>query len=256
MAFLETLPAPIGPAVEFGPWEPFRVDGAHKRLAALRDICNGGVPVSVGPPGGPVFAAALWSVDEGQNKVHFSVSPEAARESRVNTVHGLWAATYLGETKLQFPLSRLSVEPASDRYLVHADLPPDIYRLARRQGLRLRKAASAGLMARFQHPLAPDLSMKLRVLDISLSGCALWRTSKVLPLVPEQMVREVEVLLDDETLFFTDLEVRHVSPSPADRAGMRIGCTWRTLSHPARDALQGWIETGERRRGRFTLSFD
>jgi len=259
MAFQETMPGALGGTAESAAWAPFRIDAPAKRLSTLRDILQGEAPVSIGPPGGPVFPATLWSVDGNHARMLFKVETATTATSPVTPpvlpLRGLWAATYVGDIKLQFPLSGVTVEPAGDRVLLHADLPKVVFRLPRRQGLRLRKDGKDELSARLSHPLAPDITVELRVLDISASGCALWRPIKVMPLVPDQVIRAVEIVRGGETLFFADMDVRHASPSRDFGPGMRVGCTWGAMSAVARSALEGWIGAAERRRGRFTLDF-
>ncbi len=255
MAYQETMPGALSADTDVGAWTPFRLDAPDKRLRVLREICQGQSPVSIGPQGGPVFPATLWSVDATHSRMLFKVETTTPTGQRAMPLRGLWGATYQGDTKLQFPLSGVTVEPTPDRVLLHADLPRLLFKLPRRQGLRLRKEGSEGLVARLHHPLAPDLQVELRVLDLSATGCALWRPIKVMPLVPDQTLRAVEIVQGDETLFFADLDVRHASPSHDHGPGMRIGCTWATMSQLAKNALGTWIAAAERRRGRFTLDF-
>jgi hypothetical protein len=265
MGFVDTLPGALGQrggtaaasAEARSVWAQFRVHDERQRRATLRELWQAGVPLTLGAASGALHTATLWSVDEQRQRLHFSIQSDPANQpDQPLAPRGLWAAGYLGPVKVQFPLDDFEVRRAAGQWVASCLLPERLYRMHRRQGVRIRRSELDAMRVSLRSPLAPDLAVQLRVLDIGALGCGLWRPAGELPMVPEQVLREVEFIDDGETLFFADLEVRHVSLEAGQRHGVRVGCRWRTLSRPAQAALDEWIRTGERRRSRFTLSLD
>ncbi len=256
----ETVPAALdaapssAPSQHRTPWIAHRVTSVAARLALLRELSDSAAPVSLGRPGAAATAATLWAVDGGRCRLHFNGGPELAP---LASQQGVYAAAYLGDIKLQFPLRRMSLAPALGAQVqLQAEVPQLLLRLARRRGLRLRQPDGRALGVRFMHPLAPGQPTEAVALDVSTGGCALELGPQALPLVPGMMLRAVEWLEDGEPLFYTDLEVRHVSPDLMEPYGLRVGCCWGAMAPTAQRLLAAWIERGRRRRGRVTLSLD
>jgi hypothetical protein len=256
---VETVPAALDaidgePQQQSGPWITYRVSGVAARLALLREMAEVGVPVSLGRPGGTIVGATLWAVDGARCRLHFNGGPELAP---LVEQQGVYAAAYLGDIKLQFPLRRMSVMSATGAQVqLQAEIPSLMLRLARRGSLRLRRPDGRLLAVRFVHPLAPDLRTEVEALDVGPGGCALELGPQALPLVPGMRLRDVEWLEEGESLFFTDLDVRHVSPDLMEPYGLRVGCSWGAMTNATRQVLNNWIERGRRRRGRVTVQLD
>ena len=134
----------------------------------------------------------------------------------------------------------------------------------RRSTVRVRRPIDDSPTASFAHPLAPDYRARLRVLNLSVEGCALWLPRGDLPLAPDQLLRQVELRLDEESTITADLRVRYLSLNTdgmttlpmGEAEGLRVGCRWGQL--PAADAnlLEAWIRVGKRRRDLVHLAFD
>ncbi|MCA0243735.1 MAG: hypothetical protein LCI02_23100 [Proteobacteria bacterium] len=266
MSFVETVPAALDAGAARGMptngWLAFQVSGAPARVALLRDLSELAAPVSIGRWGGEVVAATLWSVDAEQQCLHFSGGPELA--ALAARPEGLFAAAYLGDDKLQFPLHGIRVADgggsADARFRLRCELPSLLLRLARRGGLRLRRVGSEPLLAR-----AAELPggfgaahwVEMPVLDIGKGGCALWLPAGAPELLPGMLLRAVEWQQAGELLFCADLKLCHVGSDPQrPTAGLRLGCSWGLMSKRARTLIDGWLERGQRRRTRFTLSLD
>ena len=263
MSFLDTELAAINRLDSTSPWGRFRVTDPRQRLATLRELWRGDAPLSLGQPGGPQVAATLWAVDEVQGRLHFTVNDTSPKADTVMALRELWAAAYLEDTKVQFSLRRqvpdgsLSAPPGHGPKLARtlfSDAPELMLMLPRRRAVRVRRSAQQTPWLHFAHPLLPETPMTLRAIDISTSGCGLWRPAEALPLQPGLELRAVEVELDDESIFFTDMRVQHATPSGGPRAGTVVGCNWLRLSDPAQDTLQRWICRGRRRRERLQLT--
>ena len=261
MSFLDTEPAAIH-RLDGSPWARWRVTDPRQRLATLRELCRSDVPLSLGTPGDPSFRALLWSVDETAEVMHFSVPPEVPQAQLDALAHhsDLWAAGYLHEAKVQFDLRGLNQGGSGRLRVLNAQPPRQMLHLPRRRAMRVRHADALAPMASFHHPLASDLLQRLRVADISMTGCALWKPLDSLPLAPGTHIALVQLDLDASTRLVADLQVQHVSPGPGGSTSaiqcLRVGCAWRSLAAGAADTLQVWIARGRRRRDLVSLSFD
>jgi c-di-GMP-binding flagellar brake protein YcgR len=254
MSFLDTQPAEIHLFLGDDRWEQFRVGDPRQRLAALRDFCRGSVPLTLGAPDRPTLVAALWAVDELHNNLSFSLTPEAATH-----VYGLisapqvWAAGYLDDAKVQFECTGLRIERSPAGLTLRVDIPQYVYSMPRRAAVRVRRVDALAPTVQFNHPMADLTPMRMRVLDISMTGCALWRAAGEMPLPPGTVLPRVQVQLDQSQGFLTDMLVQHMTYGSDPRAGMRIGCEWENLQPYAAKILENWISRGRRRRELISL---
>jgi c-di-GMP-binding flagellar brake protein YcgR len=108
----------------------------------------------------------------------------------------------------------------------------------------------------------PDMLLALRMLDVSIGGCALWLPGDVPPLQAGTRLGDLQVELDAETRFSAPATLQHVTSlghgsEPPERtpagvaqavaAGVRIGCEWLALPGPAERVLQRWIDRAQQR---------
>ncbi len=258
MSFLDTVPAAIQRLDGRGPWARFRVTDARQRMALLREIVRGDVPLTLGAAGGPTCPSLLWALDDEPQRLHIRVAPEVAREQLQAVLGGgrIWAAGYLQAAKVQFELRELVPGPVSELRMLQAGMPAQMVHLPRRRALRVRRSEAQAPTVTFRHPQLSELPEQLRVADISMTGCGLWRPSVAPPLPPGTQLRAVEVALDPEVFIVADMEVAHLTPAGRVRGGLRVGCDWRRMSPDAAETLQQWIARGRRRRDLVSLSFD
>jgi flagellar brake protein len=246
--FQDTQPATLGADGGEDPWGPFRVSHPQELAALLRQLRDGQQPVMLSGPGGVSLSATLWSVDEGHGLVTFNTHPQqAALDSLVEADEGM-AVAYMDSVKLQWELQRLVLLRGPRLSSLQAALPKSLYRFQRRSAFRVRTPARHAPVARLRHPAMPEMALTLRVLDLSLGGCALWCPADVPPLQPGTRLGEIHIELDATTRFAAPALLAHVSSlGPQDR-GVRIGCEWQSLPAPAERVLQRWIDQAQRRR--------
>jgi len=157
--------------------------------------------------------------------------------------------------------------------MLSAEGPLVLYRLTRRQGLRVRRPPGEAPLARLVVPAFPSAladdtipavlpmlaggsSAGLRLANVSLQGCALRLPVGYPAPKPGQLLRQVEVELDQETLLYADLVVQHVTPDFREPDAHLVGCLWGHMPTPARALLQKWIVNGRRRLDLVSLNFD
>jgi c-di-GMP-binding flagellar brake protein YcgR len=103
-------------------------------------------------------------------------------------------------------------------------------------------------VALLRHPAMPEMALTLRVLDLSLGGCALWCPANVPPLEPGTRLGEIVIELDAGTRFTAAATLAHLSSLGEHDRGVRVGCEWQQLQPASTRTLQRWIDGAQRRR--------
>ncbi|MDE2371904.1 MAG: flagellar brake protein [Burkholderiales bacterium] len=249
--FQDTRPAEIDPAVT--QWAEFRVTHPAERLRLLRELRDGSVPVSLNAPDGTAITVGLWSLDQAPERLNFSIESDVPQLEALVDADEAVAVAYLASVKLQFDLHGFVLVRGPRACALHCAMPAEIYRFQRRNSFRVRTASRHDPVARFRHPALPDITMTLRMLDLSIGGCALWLPSDLPPLQPGTRLGEVQVELDFETRFAAPATLQHVTSIGQSEHGARLGCEWQSLSGAAERVLQRWIDRSQQRRRRLSL---
>jgi flagellar brake protein len=259
--FEDTRPAELDALGESDPWGQFRVTQPTERLLLLRALRDGSVPVVLNTPDGTSLTVTLWALDAEQGRMNLSVNAAAPQLPQLVDADEAVGVAYLESVKLQFDLQGFMLVRGSGSCALQCRLPDDIYRFQRRGAYRVRTRESHGPQASFRHPSMPEMRVELRVLDVSIGGCALWLPPDVPPLQAGTLVADVHLELDADTRFTSSMSLQHVSAHGALRGspggngtqGVRVGCEWRGLPPPSERVLQRWIDRTQRRRALLTL---
>ena len=251
--FQDTRPAELDTSGDEDVWAPFRVSHPQERLALLRQLRDGHVPVILNGPGGAVLTSTLWSVDDQQERLSFSANPGLPALDRLVESNEAVAVAYMDSVKLQFDLHDLMVVHGVQASTLQCAQPRTIYRFQRRSAFRVRTAERHGPTARMRHPSIPDMLIELRVLDLSIGGCALWLPQDLPPLQAGTRVSEVSIEIDTDARFVAALQMQHVTSLSAGDTGVRLGCEWVKLPGPAERVLQRWIDQTQKRRRMLSL---
>jgi c-di-GMP-binding flagellar brake protein YcgR len=246
--FQDTRPASLDAAGGEDPWGPFRVGHPQECLALLRQLRDSQQPVVLSGPDGSSLTATLWSVDEPRRLLTFSAQPGLPALDRLVEADEGVAVAYMDSVKLQWDIAGLVLLRGPRLSSLQTQLPQALYRFQRRGAYRVRTPARHAPVARLRHPALPDMALTLRVLDLSLGGCALWCPSDVPPLEAGTRLGEIAIELDATTRFASAATLAHVSSLGQHDRGVRIGCEWHKLPPPAERALQRWIDAAQRRR--------
>ncbi|MEO5732907.1 MAG: flagellar regulator YcgR PilZN domain-containing protein [Rubrivivax sp.] len=256
MNFEHTQPAQLDASGASDPWTEFRVNLAAERLRLLRELRDTAAPVILSAPDGSNLSATLWAVDAGANRVNFSADPASTQLPRLVEANEIVAVAYLSSVKLQFDLHDPVLVRGHNSCALQCPMPHAIYRFQRRSAFRVRTPERLSPVARMRHPAVPEIQLALRVLDLSIGGCALWMPQDLPPLQAGTVFGTVVVELDADTRFEAELTLQHVSAgggSDRSAAGLRLGCEWQRLGGSAGRALQRWIDRTQQRRRLLTL---
>jgi flagellar brake protein len=252
--FEDTQPAALDTAGDHDHWAPFRVPNADARVALLRELRDGSVPLSVSSPCGASLRTAIWAMDTTQKRLNFSVEESNPHLQQLVQSDEAVAVAYLESVKLQFELANLILVRGPRACTLQADTPSEIYRFQRRGAFRVRAPQRYSPSARLRHPAIPEMELSLRLLDVSVGGCALWLPDDV-PLLPAgTLLGAVHIELDGETRFSCGLSLQHVSAIGPGEHGVRLGCEWAGLSGMSERILQRWIDLAQKRRRLLSLT--
>jgi c-di-GMP-binding flagellar brake protein YcgR len=244
------------------PWAEFRITHLPDCLNLLHALRDGGVPVVLNLPDGTALPTTLWAVDAAAHRLGFSADSADSPLNRLVECNEATAVAYLASVKLQFDLQGFVLVHGEQARALHSRLPREIYRFQRRNAFRVRSSGRPDPVATFRHPGLPEMTLTLRMLDVSIGGCALWLPADTPPLQAGTRLGEIRVDLDAETRFSAPATLQHISSIGAGGAaperapdgttngvpnGVRIGCEWQALPGSAERVLQRWIDRAQQR---------
>lgn len=241
--FQPTQPAPMS-ALTGNAIDEFRVGHPAELLSLLRRLVDGQVLVQLSGPGGAAYTTVLWALDAQQRRIGFDADPRHPQLQALVDGGEVTAVAYLDAIKLQFDLPSLMLVHGHGASTLQATLPAVLYRFQRREYFRVK--ARAGAVARLRHPALPDQQLALRLLDVSIGGCALAVPGGVPPMVVGSRVPGVRVEFDADTHFEVTLAVQHLGSAPAGCVA-RMGCAFVDLGGAAERVLQRYIDLTQRR---------
>jgi hypothetical protein len=172
--FHDTQPATLRDAGNPDPWAPFRIGHDGEIVALLRQLRDGAVPVTLSAPGGAAYTTQLWSLDPSRQQLSFAADDDQPQLQQLVAGDEAVAVAYLDSIKLQFDLHDLLVVHGARSAALQAALPRVLYRFQRRSAYRVRTLERTSPAARLRHPSIPDMLLTLRVVDVSIGGCALF----------------------------------------------------------------------------------
>lgn len=249
--FQDTQPAPLG---AFGDgMDEFRVGSRAEIVTLLRRLLDAGADLFVSAPNGAHLRTTLWTVDTTRGKLSLAADPSEPQLARLVDAGEALVVGYLDHVKLQFDLAAPLLVHGAGGATLHAELPQEMFRFQRRQSYRVRTPPRSAAVAMLRHPSLPEMSLALRVIDVSIGGCALFVPDDVPPLAPGVRLHGVRIELDASTRFAVTLTLQHVTSLDADSGGVRLGCSFDGLDGDAQRALQRYIDHTQKRRRLLSL---
>ena len=251
--FLDTQPAVLGSAGGIDPYAEFRINQSREISALLRQLAGDATPVMLSGPDGSGLTTVIWTVDSAAQRVNFSADADSPQVQRLIELEEATCVAYLDSVKLQFDVDHLVLVRGNKTCSLQADMPREMYRFQRRGSFRVRTLGRGTPTALLRHPSIPEMQLGLRVLDVSIGGCALMLPGDVPPLSAGIEIRAVRVELDADTRFETDLLLHHVTAIQTPSRGSRLGCEFMHVQPQAQRALQRYIDQTQKRRRLLSL---
>jgi c-di-GMP-binding flagellar brake protein YcgR len=257
--FQDTRPAELDPAGGLAAWAEFRVTQPQERLGLLRELRDGSVPVVFNTPDGTAMTSSVWALDPALDRLSFRADTASPQLPSLIDADEAVCVAYLESVKLQFDLQGFMLVRGAQATALQCRLPHEIFRFQRRNAYRVRAASRNDPRAQFRHPSLPEMQLSLRVLDVSIGGCALWLPFDVPPLQAGTVLGQVQIDLDADTRFTVGVALQHVSSNGTgggegrEGGGVRLGCQWQQLPSASERVLQRWIDRSQRRRHLLSL---
>ena len=246
---MDTLPMPLDAvAAAHGGLDDFRLTSVSEIGAMLKRLLDGNVPLSLNAPDGSSLSATLWTIDGTRGHISFNPDLHDPNLSRFVEAGEAVVVGYLDSVKLQFDVGDLVMVHGAKASALSCAFPREMYRFQRRNGFRVRPVLNASPMARLRHPMIPDMQLALRVLDVSIGGCALLLPDDVPPLSPGVLINGVLLELDADTRVNVSLRVQHVTSLNPESHAVRLGCEMAEVGSAGVRALQRYIDLTQKRR--------
>ncbi len=253
MSFLDTQPAPLDEDAMDDPMAAFRCQQPREVLSLLRQLRDGVSPVALSSPSGVSLSATVWTVDGDRQRIAFDVESTDPQLESLIEANELTVVAYLDAVKLQFDMQDLVLVRSPRATALQGRLPSCIYRFQRRSSYRVRTLDRGAPSAVFRHPGLPEMQLKLRLIDVSIGGCALLLPADVPALPMGVVVRGVVLELDADTRLTVTLRLQHASSVQSKMAGLRLGCELMEPSTGTERTLQRYIDHTQKRRRLLSL---
>lgn len=228
--------------------DDYRITAPVEIAAMLRRLADGNVHVSLNAPNGTSITATLWTVDPQRGMVSFSMLPDEPSVDALVECNEATAVGFLDSIKLQFDVSDLVLVHRGNQAALNSTFPQELFRFQRRSGFRVQPMLRSTPVARLRHPMIPDMQLALRVLDVSIGGCALFLPNDVPPLDAGVLMNGVVMDLDADTRVHTGLRLQHVTSLNPESGGVRLGCEMVSPGHDGLRSLQLYIDQTQKRR--------
>ena len=233
-----------------GGLDDFRVVAPHEIAAILRHLCDTGVEMCLhSNTGDAVVTTALWSMDADRGSIGFVVEVDDPALPQLLEGRGVVVVAYLDSIKLQFDVHGLLLVHGS-RTILNCSYPDELYRFQRRSTFRVRPLLRSAPVVRVRHSDIADATLALRVLDVSIGGCALFlptNASQTLMLRPGSLLKQAHFDLDADTRFNVNLQLHHVTSLSTEVKGVRMGCEFVRADSSVLRSLQRFIDQTQRR---------
>jgi flagellar brake protein len=248
-----TQPAALDAIGSIDPYAEFRIPSQREMMALLKQLAGDATPVHLSGPHGTHFTTVIWTVDTTQMRVNFSADADSPQLQDLLEHGEATCVAYLDAVKLQFDADHLVLVRGASSCALQCNLPREMYRFQRRRAFRVRTAGRGTPTALLRHPSMPEMQLGLRVLDVSIGGCALLLPGDVPPLAAGLEIRGARIELDPDTRFDATLRLHHVTTIQNPSRASRLGCELMHVQPQAQRALQRYIDQTQKRRRLLSL---
>jgi len=250
---MQTMPAPLDAMEASSGLGEFLIGSPAEIAALLKDCANGDVVLNLSSPRGAHYSSTVWAVDSARGQLSLTAEPNDVQVQNLLEDGEVVAVGYLEAVKLQFDLHDLMLVRSVGNCVLNARLPQRMYRFQRRSSFRVKPMGNASPVAALRHPAWPDMRLSLRVLDVSISGVALFLPDDMPPIEPGTTIGLAQIELDGDTRFGASLMVHHVTQLNHESNGGRLGCEFVKVEPGGERQLQRYIDQTQKRRRLLTL---
>lgn len=250
----DTLPMPLASlSAANGGLDEFRITAPREVTAMLKQFQDGNVLLNLNGSNGAMLSTTLWSLDTARGQISFSADAMAPVTQRLVECDEAVAVGYLDSIKVQFDLLGLVLVRGVGGSAISARMPREVFRFQRRNAFRVRPLLRSSPLARVRHPAIAEMQLALRVIDVSIGGCALFLPDDVPPMAAGMVMNQVQIDLDADTRLMTDLRLLHVTALNPESRGVRLGCEFVRPGAEMERVLQRFIDQTQKRRRLMSL---
>ena len=225
--------------------EDLRVHHPVEVQNLLKRFVDGNVLLTLHAPGGTSYTTTLWAADPARGTLAFAGGNDA-RVQQLCEADEVVAVGYLDSIKVQFDVPHITLVRSRTGSALSAPYPSELLRFQRRSSFRVRPVGNTA-QAKLKHPMLVDTHVQFRVIDVSLSGVALFQPDNVPGMPAGVTLNDVQLDLDSDTRLVVRLRVHHVTVMNPEARGARLGCEMIGLSGEATRALQRFVDSTQKR---------
>lgn len=240
-------------SAQHGGLDEFRISSPREIASMLRQFQDGNLLLNLNGNNGAMLSTTLWAMDSSRGMLSFSADANAPSTQQLTECEEAVVVGYLDSIKVQFDVTRLVLVRSPGGAAISTSFPREMFRFQRRNAFRVRPLLRHSPAARLRHPAIPEMQLALRVMDVSIGGCALFLPDDVPALQPGVLVNEVQIELDADTRFRVDLQLHHVSSAGPEARGVRLGCEFVRPGPESQRALQRYIDQTQKQRRLMSL---
>jgi c-di-GMP-binding flagellar brake protein YcgR len=242
-----TRPAPLDGMKHDDGLDEFRVSSPREIQTLLKQLLDGSIVLNLNASDGSVFSSAIWTLDSARGTIGFNADPSDPALQALLECQDVVVVGYLDSVKLQFDVHDLMLVHGAKASVLSCPAPKVMYRFQRRNAFRVRPLIRASPVARIRHPDMPEQEFVLRVIDISIGGCAIFLPEEVPIMTAGVMLAGVSVELDIDTRLEVSMRLQHVTAINAEARGVRLGFEFKRIGGDSLRALQRFIDLTQKR---------
>jgi flagellar brake protein len=243
---METLPMPLESlSAQHGGLDEFRITAPREITAMLKQFQDGNVLLNLNGSNGAMLSTTLWSLDPARGQLSFSADAGAPVTQRLIECDEAVAVGYLDSIKVQFDVQGLVLVRGVGGSAISARMPRELF--------RVRPLLRSSPVARVRHPAIAEMQLALRVIDVSIGGCALFLPEDVPAMQPGMVMNQVQIDLDADTRIIANLRLQHATVLNVEAKGAKLGCEFVQLGADGERTLQRFIDQTQKRRRLMSL---
>ena len=250
---MKTPSMSLASAGDGGNLDDYRITSAVEISTLLKRLVDSGVALNLSTPSGAALSSTLWAMDTQRAALTFSADANAPQLQALVESNAAMVVGYLDSIKVNFDVRGMMLVHNGKATAISCGMPAEIFRFQRRDCFRVRPLLRSEPLARFRHPEHPDRQLSLRVLDVSIGGCALLLPHDVPTLEPGVLLGSVELDLDADTHIVVPLHLHHLSSMAVEGHGLKLGCEFHKASNESLRVLQRYIDQTQKKRRMMAL---
>ena len=227
--------------------EQFRVTAPREIQTMLKRLIDGAILLNLTASDDSVFTSAIWTIDSVRGTIGFNADPKDPAVRSILDSRDVVVVGYLDNVKVQFEVENLMLVHGARASVLSCQQPRQMYRFQRRNAFRVRPLIRTSPTARFRHPDIVDMEMALRVIDVSVGGCALFLPEDSPAMNIGVLLQEVRIELDPDTRFEVSMRLQHVTVINNEAHGVRVGFEFKRIGNDAMRTLQRFIDLTQKR---------